>query len=397
MPVLFTLLLIFVLNGVAVAGPSVSAVEVAYAGGAGRIELVTGGSVTYKMFTLSKPHRLVVDLSDTRLATALPSGGYRGTPIIRARSGYREQGRKLRLVFELAQALHPEAELRGDRLRIALSVPHGARTRVAEATPKAPVRTVDQVASDNGLREVVVAIDAGHGGKDVGAEGPSGVYEKDVVLAVAKRLQWLIEKERGMRPVMIREGDQFLRLRERINRARELKADLFISLHANSYQPDPRVGGASVYVLSNRGASSEAARLMAQRENEADLIGGVSLEETDEELGAVLLDLAQNATLEDSIVAADEVLGELKRRGKVHKRQVERAGFLVLKSPDIPSMLVELAFISNPEEERNLTDPNHQYRLAVGLLQGVRGYFAKSAPPGTLLAEENRRLRTARR
>ena len=389
MRALFILILSFVSQLAIASGATLSAVGGSFSKDSGRLELTLDGPAKFSSFTLEKPHRLVVDLKETRLKAQLPRRGIKGTPVTKVRHGYRDKGAKLRLVFELDRPLKSKLKRKGNRLVAHLSA---ARKVVKRAPPPKPVRTIKQVAKAAAHRDVVVAIDAGHGGKDVGAEGPNGIYEKDVVLAVARKLKRLIDRERGMKAVLIRNGDRFLRLRTRINKARDSKADLFISLHANSFS-DPKVRGASVYVLSNRGASSEAARWLAKKENDADLIGGVSLDEQQDGIGAVLLDLAQNATLEDSIVAAGEVLGQFKRNGKVHKRGVERAGFLVLKSPDIPSMLVELAFISNPDEERKLNSSRHQSRMARSLLGGVRGYFAKNAPPGTLLAEQNRKKR----
>src|SRR5690606_19937762 len=197
------------------------------------------------------------------------------------------------------------------------------------------------------LRDIVVAVDAGHGGEDPGAIGPKGTYEKDVVLAVARALVDQLNATHGMRGVLIREGDYYLPHRKRMQLARQHRADLFVSVHADAFR-DPDVHGSSVYVLSERGASSEHARWLAERENASDLVGGVSLDTRDEVLRSVLLDLSQTASLEASIDVAERVLGRLKTIGSLHKRRVESAGFLVLKSPDIPSILVETAYISNP-------------------------------------------------
>jgi N-acetylmuramoyl-L-alanine amidase len=237
----------------------------------------------------------------------------------------------------------------------------------------------------NKMRDVVIAIDAGHGGEDPGAKGRYGTYEKDVVLAISRRLAALIEKEKGMRPVMIRKGDYYLGLKKRTELARQSGADLFISIHADAFR-DRRVKGSSVYTLSRRGASSEAASWLADRENSADLVGGVELKTKDDMVASVLLDLSQTATQQASHEVAEKVLGQMRQVGKTHKRKVQRAGFVVLKSPDVPSILVETAFISNPDEEKRLKNPAHQQRLAESILRGVRGYFRSSPPPGTLLA-----------
>ncbi|HEY9198027.1 MAG TPA: N-acetylmuramoyl-L-alanine amidase [Gammaproteobacteria bacterium] len=257
-----------------------------------------------------------------------------------------------------------------------------AQLAPAQAAPASPVKSLRDV--DRG-RELIIAIDAGHGGKDVGARGPSGTHEKDVVLAIARKLAALVEKEPGMRPVLVRDGDYFIRLRERMNKARKQRADLFVSIHADAFS-DHRARGSSVFVVSERGASSEMARMLAAQENAADLVGGVSLNDKDELLKSVLLDLSQSASIEASMNVADNVLGELKQVGRVHKTRVQQAGFMVLKSPDVPSVLVETAFISNPEEERQLRDSRHQQRLAQAIMKGIRAYFRDNPPPGTVVA-----------
>lgn len=231
-------------------------------------------------------------------------------------------------------------------------------------------------------RDFVIAIDAGHGGDDPGATGPDGTMEKDIVLSIARRLETLIRKEPGMRPVMIRGGDYYVSLRKRINKAREHKADLFISIHADAAE-DSDAHGSSVYTLSERGATNEAARWLAERENAADLVGGVSLDDKDDLLASVLLDLSQTATSEASTKVAQHVLDGLRQVGRVHRRGVEQAGFVVLKSPDIPSILVETAYISNPSEEKKLRNGRYQQALAEAILNGVRGYVVKHSVPGT--------------
>jgi N-acetylmuramoyl-L-alanine amidase len=246
------------------------------------------------------------------------------------------------------------------------------------------------------LRDLVIAIDAGHGGEDPGARGKKGTREKDVVLSIARRLAALVDKEPGMRAVLVRRGDYYIGLRKRMEIARKNRADLFISIHADAFK-DRRVQGASVYAVSRRGASSEMARWLAARENAADLVGGVSLDDKDDLLAEVLLDLAQTATLEASNEVAGNVLTEMKRIGRVHKRSVQHAGFVVLKSPDIPSLLVETAFISNPSEENRLRSGKHQQKVAAAILGGVRRYFADNPPPGSLVAKNSPRRHVIRR
>ena len=246
------------------------------------------------------------------------------------------------------------------------------------------------------LRDLVIAIDAGHGGEDSGARGKRGTHEKDVVLAIARRLARLVEKEPGMRPVLIRDGDYYIGLRQRIEKARKHRADLFISIHADAFR-DRRVQGSSVFVISRSGASSEMARWLAARENASDLVGGVSLDDKDDLLAEVLLDLAQTATQEASNEVANRVLAEMKRVGKVHKKRVQRAGFVVLKSPDIPSMLIETAYISNPAEEKKLKSAKHQQKVANAIMAGVRSYFSANPPAGTLMAQNRPRRHVIRR
>jgi N-acetylmuramoyl-L-alanine amidase len=238
-------------------------------------------------------------------------------------------------------------------------------------------------------RDVIVAVDAGHGGQDPGATGPGGTHEKDVVLPIARALAERINSEPGMKAVLTRNRDEFLVLRDRIRRARVAKADMFISVHADSIA-NHEVTGASVYVLSERGATNEAARWLAERENAADLMGGVSLDDKDNTLASVLLDLSQSANISASMTAAQRVLTQLDNVGQVRKSQVQQAGFVVLKSPDIPSMLVETAYISNRSEELRLKSSRYQSQLADAIFSGVRNYFEQNPPAGTRFASARR-------
>jgi N-acetylmuramoyl-L-alanine amidase len=248
--------------------------------------------------------------------------------------------------------------------------------------PEGAVKSVGPAAKG---RDVVVAVDAGHGGQDPGAIGRGGTREKDITLAIARRLAKVIDAEPGMRAVLIRDGDYFVSLRSRVRKAREQGADMFISVHADAVL-DRGVSGASVYVLSLRGASDEAARWLAERENAADLLGGVSLDDKSDVLASVLLDVTQKEAVSNSVEAADSVLASLRRVGPVHGKRVRHAGFMVLKAPDIPSMLVETAFISNVTDERKLRDAAYQQRVAEAIHSGVRSYFYDKPPPGTRLA-----------
>ncbi len=349
-----------------------------------RLVFDVSGPTEYKLFDLENPPRLVIDLKNTRLGKALAQPSTTDKLIKRIRSGKRN-GTDLRVVLDMRDKasyksflLKPNQKY-GHRLVIDLH-------QLESSRPKVVKKSVEE---KKGHREVVVAIDAGHGGEDPGAKGYSGVYEKDVVLAIARHLQRLVEKEPGMRPVMIRDGDYYVSLRERTRLARKHKADFYISIHADAFR-DHRVRGMSVYALSRSGASDEAARWLAEKENASDLIGGVSLDDKDDLLVSVLLDLSQSATIEASLTAGDAVLRQMRPLGKLHKKRVQQARFVVLKSPDIPSILVETAFISNPRDERNLQSARFQEELAAAMLKGVRSYFTRNPPPGTLYAATRR-------
>lgn len=251
--------------------------------------------------------------------------------------------------------------------------------------PQAPVKTMRDVMHRGGLRPLIIAIDAGHGGQDPGARGPGGSREKMITLSIARELARQVNATPGLRAYLTRDADVFIPLTQRYQKARAAKADLFVSIHADSFT-SPDANGSSVFVLSQRGASSQAARWLASQENAADLVGGVKLQDKDDTLASVLLDLSQSATMKASEDMANQVLAGLKRLGRTHKGDVERANFVVLRSPDVPSMLVETAFISNPNEERRLNDPEHQRALARAVLDGVNAYFTRQPPPGTLYA-----------
>ncbi len=383
-------LLLLIAAWAAQAGPRIDGVRVWNAPDHTRLVFDVDGPVDHRLFSLTGPDRLVVDFADATL-----DKGVQVEADDRYLAGLRHAKRKdgtLRVVLDLKQAVHPKSFLLkpndryGHRLVIDLFAKDGDA-----AAPKV-VKRADDLKQ---LRDVVVAVDAGHGGDDSGALGRSRrTYEKTVVLQIARRLARIIDAEPGMRAVLTRDGDYYIPLRKRMEIARAKRADLFVSIHADAFH-DPRAKGASVYVLSNRGASSEAARWLAASENASDLVGGVSLDDKDEVLASVLLDLSQSATRQTSLEAADNVYQELRKHTKVHGRRVQHAGFVVLKSPDIPSMLVETGFISNPHEERLLRDAAHQQRLAKSVFKGVRDYFQKAPPPGTRLAAAKLRQQSA--
>jgi N-acetylmuramoyl-L-alanine amidase len=368
-----------------------------------RVVFDTSSSVTHKIFSLQNPDRLVIDVSSARVATSMKAAQTSGGLVKGVRTAHKDKD-TLRIVLDLTQGAKPKAfslkpnKQYGHRLVIDLyELDQGGNladsstvsTPASKPDNPAPVKTTTAAAaasvtvSTASLRELVIAIDAGHGGEDPGAIGRRGTREKTVVLEIARKLAALIEKEPGMRPVLIREGDYYVGLRQRIDKARKHNADLFLSIHADAFR-DQRARGSSVFVLSRNGASSEMARWIAAKENAADLAGGVSLDDKDDVLAGVLLDLSQSASIAASHEVASNMLTELKRLGKTHKSSVQRAGFVVLKSPDIPSILVETAFISNPAEEDNLRNSKHQAKLAQAMLSGIRDYFDNHPPPGTL-------------
>lgn len=345
-----------------------------------RVVFDVSGSLQYKLFALENPDRIVLDIEASRLAAGFATpkmdGRLRGV-----RTGV-QNGKDLRVVFDLAEGVKPKsfllppADKMGYRLVLDL-------TPVAVAT-KPVARTVEQAVAGK-ERDIVVAIDAGHGGEDPGARGASGSWEKTITLAMARELARQIDAQPGLKAVLIRDGDYFIPLQKRYQKAREAHADLFVSIHADAFHKST-ASGSSVFVLSTRGASNEAARWLADSENRSDLVGGVSLDDKDNTLAAVLLDLSQSATMKASDDVANHVLDAMKRVGKTHKPNVERANFVVLRSPDVPSMLIETAFISNPDEEKKLTDPKHRQKLAAAIVDGVRDYFSVQAPPGTWMA-----------
>jgi N-acetylmuramoyl-L-alanine amidase len=347
-----------------------------------RLVFDTSAQVVHQIFTLKDPHRLVLDLRYVTLPDDLTDLKKENKIIDGIRSAVRNKN-DVRVVFDLKSAVRPKSfslkpnQKYGHRLVVDLyDGKHAASNR--------PVKTA-KGAQQTGQRDVVIAIDPGHGGEDPGALGKLGTKEKNVVLAISRKLVKELNKQKGIHAILVRDGDYYLGLRKRIDKAREQHADLFVSIHADAFH-DTRVRGASVYTLSRSGASDEAARWLAERENSADLMGGVSLEDKDDTLASVLLDLSQIGTLQASSEAASRVLTQLKTLGKTHKRKVQQARFVVLKSPDIPSILVETAFISNPAEERRLRSAKYQGEVATALMKGIKDYFKFQPPPGTWFA-----------
>jgi N-acetylmuramoyl-L-alanine amidase len=405
-----------------------------------RITIETARPIEYELFTAKNPERLVLDLQQVEIQgqlQALPERIGRDDPFIAAARVARNRPGIVRLVLDLREEVKPQAfslkpigeyahrlvldiypsRPRDPLMALVQQLSKDGGTRFVEipaepsknaplpqsALPPPPPETVPEISSEpvatvqtatakpaakqvesrkgtaapRVVRLTTIVIDAGHGGEDPGARGRDGTHEKDVTLAIARKLKALVDAEQNMRAVLTRDGDYFVPLVERVNKARKVRADLFVSVHADAYVK-PYARGSSVFALSERGATSAAARWLAKKENEADLIGGVNLDVPDPYVKQVLLDLSQTATINDSIKLGRSVLGEIGDVNTLHKARVEQAGFAVLKAPDVPSILVETAFISNPLEERKLRRADYQEQLARAILQGIRNYFGKS-------------------
>ena len=394
--------LLIVLAGDVLAASDVRSVRLWRAPDNTRLVFDLSGPVQHSVFTLSAPDRIVVDISGAQMTTSLDKLALANTPIKGVRAAQRSPT-ELRLVIDLSAPVTPKSftlppnQQYGDRLVVDL-YDEGASTTpdlppttiasepVAPVTPTKPNAKLPPV--PGGKRDIIIAIDAGHGGDDPGASGPKGVHEKDVVLEIAKELQRQINGEKGYRAELTRTGDYFIPLRKRTEIARKQGADLFVSIHADA-APKSAAFGASVFALSDRGATSETARWLADTENRSDLIGGagsVALDDKDRMLAGVLLDLSMTASLSSSLNVGQKVLSNMGRITPLHKRRVEQAGFMVLKSPDIPSILVETGFISNPNEANKLQSRSHQQALARSIHSGVRQFFQQNPPPGTYVA-----------
>jgi len=389
-----------------------------------RITLESAKPLEFQLLALKNPDRLALDIDDLAVTPTLEELSSKigaNDPYVKSVRVGRPKPGTVRLVFDLKADVKPEVfTLRpiaeyGHRLVLdiypalatdpliamleknqtpppaatATTPPvappaTNAPTKPAEpappaetARPPAPAQNPPAVPPAKAGRTIIIAIDAGHGGEDPGAKGRKCTLEKHVTLAIARRLKEAIDREPNMRGVLTRDGDYFIPLQGRVQKARRINADLFVSVHADSFiRPDAR--GSSVFALSENGATSVAARWLAKKENEADLIGGVNLDVSDPYLKQTLLDLSQTATINDSLKLARAVLDNLGRINTLHKGSVEQAGFAVLKAPDIPSILVETAFISNPAEEKKLTDEAYQQKLAESILAGIKNYFARN-------------------
>nr|AAS07897.1 N-acetylmuramoyl-L-alanine amidase [uncultured marine bacterium 463] len=338
------------------------------------------GPAEHKIFVLQNPTRIVLDVQDTRLKTNLSDLTLTDTPIRQVRSAARD-GDDLRIVMDMSASVDPRSfslkanQQAGDRLVVDLYDKNATAAKPA----------VRKTATQDSKRNIIIAIDAGHGGEDPGALGPGRRREKDVVLAIAREVNALFKADVGFTPTLIRSGDYYVSLKGRRDLARKRQADLFVSIHADAFKRK-EANGASVYALSTRGATSTAARYLAQRENAADLVGGVSLSDKDDMLAGVLADLSMTSTLDTSLQVGAQVLRNVDNVARLHKKNVEQAGFAVLKSPDIPSILVETGFISNPTEAKRLATSSYQKKMARAIHSGIKSYLLAHPPSGTLVA-----------
>lgn len=352
-----------------------------------RLVLDLSSTVEHNIFSLQNPNRLVVDLSDSRIRTTFEGLDFRNTPIAGIRAAVRDKT-GVRVVLDLSGTVSPKS------FTLSANEQYSNRLVIDLFDNKRVIsRTLDEVVKKKD-RRIIVAIDAGHGGEDPGALGPRRVREKIVVLQLAKKIKNLFDGNPNFQGELVRSGDYYLAHRKRTQIARDKQADFFISIHADAFT-DPSAHGASVYALSTTGATSEQARYLADKENRADLIGGassLSLDGRDEVLAGVLLDLSMNATLRRSLDAGSYVLKNMGTVARLHKKRVEQAGFLVLKSPDIPSLLLETGFISNPNEARKLSTSRYQNKMAQAIFEGIEQYFLDNPPPGTLLAKNGNRV-----
>jgi len=384
--VFFCFLMLFSINTMAA---KLQLIEVKQNAGKTSLSFSLDGAIAHKVFTLTNPDRIVVDFEKTKLAFNLNQLHLNNKLIKLVRSGH-PNPQTLRLVFEVTNAVllratpwsSTPASNHAFSLDISASQQQKKAVKLAinNKSAPAPIKTVPV----KPLRNVIVVLDPGHGGKDPGAMGPKRSVEKNVTLAIAIKLKQLIDRQPGMRAVLTRNADYYVGLRDRLTIARKHNGDVFISIHADAFI-NKQSNGASVFALSQSGATSEAARWLAEKENYSEL-GGVNLRGLDDQSGlvrTVLIDLSQTATISASLHMGEGVLRNLTTMTNLHNHKVEQARFMVLKSPDIPSILIETGFISNPREERNLTDPSYQTQLTQSIFQGLKNYFWEYPPHDT--------------
>lgn len=357
-----------------------------------RLVFDLSASVKYKITTLENPDRLVVDIEDASIKKNATEMNFSSIPITALRSSKKEKN-NLKIIFDLLKPLEFRDFILG------VNEQYNNRLVIDLYDKKSSgIKKSSTIITKNNRRKILIAIDAGHGGEDPGAIGPKRLMEKNVVLAISRELKKLLDKKLGYSATLIRSSDYYIPLRKRTKIAHKKRADVFISIHADAFHR-PSASGASVFILSRSGATSETARYLARRENSTDLIGGsgnVSLDDKDPMLASVLLDLSMTATLNSSLDLGTSVLKSISEIAKLHKKSVEEAGFVVLKSPDIPSILVETGFISNPSEAKNLANKNYQKKMAQAIFKGIIGYFSSNYPVGTLLASDKSAIHRAR-
>lgn len=353
-----------------------------------RLVFDLNASIEHRVFTLRHPDRIVIDLKNTNVTGTLPSVTYNESRIKGIR--YAKRGDNgLRIVLDLKHPIRPKSFV----LKPHNNYGHRLVVDLYDAVDVKTIKKRPVYKSNKSKRDLIIAIDAGHGGEDPGAIGQRGTREKDVVFRIAKELEKLVKRARGMKPLMIRTGDYYIGLEKRVKKAQAAQADLYISIHADAFK-NGKARGTSVFILSESGASSDLASYLADRENSSDLNGGV-ISSSDNLLNMVLADMVKNSTLEDSHQIASEVLAGLKGVNRLHKKTVEQAGFKVLKV-GLPAILIETAFISNRQEERKLRSHKHQRALAKAIFKGTRSYFRSHPVPGTLLAVRDRKHRITR-
>lgn len=357
-----------------------------------RLVLDISRDVEHKIMTLSKPDRLVLDISNVKKGTRFDLLDLDGSPVKGIRSAVRN-GDDLRVVLDLKAKVNPQSFLLkpndqyGNRLVVDL---------YSLDKPSAKPKVTKQLNFSGNKRDIIVMVDPGHGGEDPGALGPGKEREKDVVLAIARDLVASIDARPGYKAYLTRTGDYYISLRKRTQIARQHNADLLVSIHADAFTK-AQANGASVFALSDRGATSEMARWLAQKENAADLIGGggVSIDDKDDMLASVLLDLSSTASIKASLTVGDHVLKSVGSVARLHKHQVQQAGFVVLKSPDIPSILIETGFISNPTESRRLKTRKYQKQIAASISAGIQKHFTQSPPVGSLVAWQQSKVKAS--
>lgn len=391
---LSVLLVFFIQSSVTFAKANINHLQISQKSQQAKLVFELDNEYTYRTFSLSDPDRVVIDFNDVDNQVDFSQVNLSNTPVDKIRAGV-YQNKYERIVLDLNKTCpYKITELDRDENhgpRLVIEFDYSVK-QVLKKDPQLTTKPKPTVIAmePNTNRDIIVVIDPGHGGKDPGATGPYGSKEKDIVLAIAKKLQAEINQQPGFKAILTRSGDYYLGLRQRLNLAHKHKADMFVAIHADAYKHQ-HATGAAVYALSEHGATSEAARWMAQQENKSELVGGVDLTDKDKILKSVLLDLSQTYSIGVSLTMGSNILEQMSKFSSLHHDKVEQAAFVVLKSPDIPSLLIETGFLSNPREEAKLRTPEYQGQVAVALMSGIKSYFVKNPPRGTALAMSRER------